>query len=242
MDFFNNEVIDRIFNIVEILLLILVVGILGFSYFKYENNEETEIVGTNDILTDSQDETTLEVLEPIRDEFVFVDIKGAVKKPGVYKLLKGSLVNDVIKVAGGLKSTASTKNINLSRKVSDEMVIIVYTESQLNKMNVKTDIFCKSDKVEISDCNNSSIIEKNESGLEDKSNSSSNTDSISKKISINYGTKDELMTLSGIGESKALAIIDYREKNGLFKKLEELMNVSGIGEAAYNKIKENITL
>jgi competence protein ComEA len=50
------------------------------------------------------------------------------------------------------------------------------------------------------------------------------------------------MTLSGIGESKALAIIEYRDNNGGFKVLEDIMNVSGIGEAAYNKIKDYITL
>ena len=63
-----------------------------------------------------------------------------------------------------------------------------------------------------------------------------------KKISINSGTIEELMTLPGIGETTAWKIISYREKAGCFHSLEELMNVSGIGEKKYAKIKDLITL
>ena len=64
----------------------------------------------------------------------------------------------------------------------------------------------------------------------------------SKKISINTATKEELMKLSGIGESKANAIIKFREENGNFTKIEDIMNVSGIGESAFEKIKDDICL
>ena len=59
---------------------------------------------------------------------------------------------------------------------------------------------------------------------------------------LNTATKEELMTLSGIGESKAEAIIKYREDNGTFKTIEEIKNVSGIGDAAFEKIKDSITV
>ena len=59
---------------------------------------------------------------------------------------------------------------------------------------------------------------------------------------MNKANKEQLMTLTGIGESKALAIIKYREDNNGFKSIEEVMNVSGIGEALYNKIKDSITV
>ena len=62
------------------------------------------------------------------------------------------------------------------------------------------------------------------------------------KISINNATKEELMTLPGIGESKAKEIINYREKNGPFKTVEDLKKVTGIGDNIFAQIKENITL
>lgn len=62
----------------------------------------------------------------------------------------------------------------------------------------------------------------------------------SSKVNINSATKEQLMTLAGIGESRAEDIISYRNKNGGFKTIEDIMNVSGIKEAAYEKIKENI--
>ena len=62
------------------------------------------------------------------------------------------------------------------------------------------------------------------------------------KISINTATKEELMKLDGIGESKAENIIKYREENGNFKTIEDIKNVSGIGDAAYEKIKDSITI
>ena len=60
-------------------------------------------------------------------------------------------------------------------------------------------------------------------------------------ISINTANQEELMTLPGIGEAKAISIIRYREENGAYQKIEDIMNVSGIGESLFAKIKENIT-
>ena len=69
---------------------------------------------------------------------------------------------------------------------------------------------------------------------------SSENETAKKLININTATKEELMQLSGIGESRALSIIAYREKNGGFKKISDIMNVAGIKEAAFEKIKDSI--
>ena len=157
--------------------------------------------------------------ECVDDEFVLVDIKGAVKKPGVYKLNKNSIVNDVIDAAGGLKSSATTDDINLSKSIYNEMVIYISTKSELKeKQNSSNNV--------------PSIVE----------NDNSDICNVGSKVNINSASVDDLMTLKGVGESKALKIIEYRNTNGLFKSIEDIKNVSGIGETFYEKIKDYITV
>ena len=113
------------------------------------------------------------------------------------------------------------------------MVIYIYTSKELNSTNVVSEP-CVCNEVDISSCNGNSIIVPGE-----ESNNNVVTNNL---ININKASKEELMTLTGIGESKAIAIIKYREDNNGFKDISEIMNVSGIGEALYNKIKDSITV
>ena len=62
------------------------------------------------------------------------------------------------------------------------------------------------------------------------------------KVNINAATADQLQALPGIGPSYAQRIVEYREKNGPFKKVEDLLNVTGIGEKTFEKIKDRITV
>jgi len=159
-----------------------------------------------------------------------VDIKGAVKKPGVYEVTHDMNVNDVIKQAGGLKKSATTKNINLSKKLEDEMVIVVSTKDSLNKTSsaiIKNDALITNEK--------KSEISIN-SDIESSFNELNNN-----LININSATINELLTINGIGESKAEAIISYRSKNK-FNSIEDIKNVSGIGESLFEKIKDKITV
>ena len=209
--------------------LLLIVAIIGFSIF-HKNDKK---LNDEDIaLVEEIEEIKPEVLAEVKEKEYYVDVKGSVKNPGVYKVKEGTIINDVIALAGGLKSGASTKNINLSKKISDEMVIYIYTAKELTNLNKESECHC--DKVDISSCEGASVI------ISDNVSTSSNE--TKGLVNLNTASKEELMTLSGIGESKALAIIDYREKNGGFKTKEELMNVSGIGEASYKKIESNITV
>lgn len=222
---------DNYLKILGVLCLVLIVAGGCFFYFKNNKKEirkdnDASVVEENKQISDVVEEV---VIEPVK--LLNVDVKGLVNKPGVYQVQEGTIINSVLELAGGLKKGATTKNINLSKKVSDEMVIYVYSEYQLNNLNENTNIKeCINNSVDISSCKGTSVIEN-----EKEKNSIG-------KVSINNGTKEQLMTLSGVGEAKALAIIKYREDNNGFKTLEEIMNVSGIGEAAYNKIKDNIEL
>ena len=154
-----------------------------------------------------------------------VDIKGAVINPGVYTIDINSTVNDLIIKAGGLRSDADTSIINLSKRLKDEDVVIVYTISEVKRLT-SGDTAVK-------------VIEK-----ECMCPKISNIACINKKtnlININVASLDELTKLEGIGKSKAQAIIDYREEH-LFTSIEEVMNVKGIGKTIYEKIKDSIEI
>lgn len=160
---------------------------------------------------------------------VLVDVKGEVITPGVYDLTDSNTVIDAINKAGGLTKKSDTSNINLSKKLEDEMVIIVYSKEEIRKMKTQTQT-CPN-------YNNACIKESDE-----KSKLESDTTTQSGKVNINTADVTALQTLNGIGEVKAKAIIEYREKNGNFEKIEDIKNVSGIGDSAYEKIKDNITV
>ena len=226
-----------------VIIMFICLSIFLFWKVQHKNHDDVKesVVSEVAIKEDqSKEETKEEPKEEIVDKKVFnVDIKGAVKKPGVYSLEEGSLVNDAIKMAG-LKSSASTKNLNLSKKISDEMVIYVYTLKELTSKDIVTTEDCVSNTVEISNCDGASIIVTEEQKEETKETTVDNDNN--SLVNINKATKEQLMTLPGIGEAKALAIIKYREDNNNYKDITEIMNVSGIGEALYNKIKEFITI
>ena len=164
-------------------------------------------------------------------EYVIVDIKGEVASPGVYELIKGSRVIDVINEAQGLTNDANTRYINLSKILEDGDAIVIYSNKEIEDAS-------KEERIEVTApciCEdvNSACIENNIKN----ENSNLNT-----KVNINTASEEELTSLNGIGESKAKAIIKYRKENGNFKSIEEITKVSGISESLFAKIKENITV
>lgn len=193
-------------------------------------------------------------------EYILVDIKGEVKTPGVYKLPVNSRVIDAIEASGGLTKKAVTTYINLSKTLKDENVIIINKKSELKKIEEKKNI----EEIKIN--NNSSVSVKTsdvitndvdkvkeeptaetitktpEEALSPANESSRKLKKETTSVNINESSIEELTTISGIGESKAKAIIEYRTTNGPFKSVEEIKNVSGIGDKLYDKIKAYITI
>ncbi len=208
------------------LVIVLATTISSIIYF-YEPKKEKKIekVAVEKIKKETKKEDT--------EKLYMVDIKGEVISPGIYELPSTSRVIDVINKAGGLTDIADTSVINLSKKIEDEMVIIIYSEYEVNNwLTTKQEEEYLQEK-----CQNSeeSKIE-NDACISD--NAIENNETL---ININTATKEELMTLSGIGETKALAIISYREKTP-FTSIEDIKNVSGIGDSTYNEIKDYITV
>lgn len=166
-----------------------------------------------------------------QEKTISLEVKGAVKNPGVYKINDEKTVEDIL-ILAELTNESDTSQINLSKKVYDEMVIIVPSKEEIKSLNVAT-----AYKVIENECVCPKII--NDSCI---SLSIPNDEIItSTKISLNKATKEELMTLSGIGEAKALAIIEYR-KTKRFESIEEIMNIKGIGKSIYEKIKNDISI
>ena len=152
---------------------------------------------------------------------IVVDIKGAVAKPGVYKAKKGSIVNDLIKMAGGLTKDADTSNLNLSKSLTNEMVVTVYTKDEVKNMS-KLDSITES--------------------AESTSNDQTTTDQASSLININTASLSELQNIPGVGEAKAKLIIDYRTNCGKFTKKEDIKNIKGIGDKMYEKMAPYLTV
>lgn len=184
----------------KIILVIFFFLLFAVSYLFFKSDDYDELVYLDDNnIYDS------EVVDTVIKKYI-VDVKGAVKFPGTYELEEGKRVIDVINLAGGVLENADLLSINLSKKISDEMLIIIPEINIISEENF------------INDFNNDG------------------------KISINYGTLENLMSLNGIGEIKAKAIIDYRNNNGMFKTIEDIKNVSGIGNSTFEKIKDYIKL
>lgn len=219
-----NRILYNLKKYKLILILILII-ILLFIYLLIANNNESqnnEVIIENIPVENIDDSSTIKI-----------DIKGMIENSGVYELKNDSRVIDAIESAGGLKENANTEYLNLSKKLKDGDVIIVYSNDYIESLKKENIVYIELPCDCPDSINNACITD--EIVNEDISNNNN-------IISINTGTKEELLTLPGIGESKADSIIKYREENNGFKTLEDIMNVSGIGESAYSKIKEYIKL
>lgn len=264
--------------VIGVLLILLIISSI-LLYFSWDEgvNENADVIALKE---DAQpEEKLLENESSIK--MCTVDVKGAVKKTGVYEIECNKKINDVLAMAGGKTKSAYTDNINLSKTISDEMVLYVYTTKEIKASskeitkkeevvstpciseNIYIDSCLEEDKSVITSQNKNDIIisenkpvesDKNsgdneevnnpivDNGNDEKTENENETNIETKLISLNNATKEELMTLSGIGESKAEKIIIYREENNGFKNIEELKNVSGIGDAIFEKIKFNISI
>lgn len=182
---------------------------------------EPEVIALSD--DEEKDEIITEAVETI-----FIDIKGEVENPGVYEMQLGDRVIDAVQMAGGFTDEATTDNVNLSKKLKDESVIIIpsYLKDYEN-VTIKNDY-----EIDIND----DIVQSEKNESDEKIESSSSL------VNINTASVVELMSLDGIGESKAKAIIEYRDINGDFENILDIKNVSGIGESIYEKIKDYITV
>lgn len=149
------------------------------------------------------------------DPAFVVHVCGEVVNPGIYELPAGSRIYEAVKAAGGFTENASEKSVNLASPIEDGVQIRIYSKEEAETLAAGAAPF---DGFEASGEGKEPVV------------------------NLNTATKEELMTLSGIGESRAEDIIRYREENGGFQNIEDIMKVSGIKDAAFQKIKDRITV
>ncbi|TLQ04968.1 transporter [Pediococcus stilesii] len=169
--------------------------------------------------TNSSDPPT----KPSKNQKTMVDVKGAVKNPGVYEVKDGMRVIDAVEIAGGMTDSADRKNINMAQQLSDQQVIYVPVKGEM-----KDTVAQQSENK----ASGGSAAEQNGSG------SSKST----KLVNINSATKEELQSLNGVGEKKADQIINFREEQGEFKTIEDLKKVQGIGQKIFESLQDSITV
>ena len=172
---------------------------------------------TDDATDESSQRQESDSVEKAENEgVIYVFVCGQVASPGVYELPEGSRICQAIDAAGGMLDTASTDWVNQAEAAEDGQKIYVPSKEEADTMP-----------------------DGQQTGLIQDASSAEGTDG---KVHLNAASREELMTLTGIGEKKADAIIRYRESNGGFQSVDELMQVEGIKEGTYNKIKDSIVI
>ena len=199
----DKKTLVKILSIAAILLLAVILRIHG------ANKADITVETADAAATEVSDTSGSDDGPSSSDRLIYVDLGGAVAKPGVYKVTPDTRLYMVIEMAGGLTEDADTNSVNQASFVEDGEKILIPSKGDpaFSASAEQTGAAPASDTA----------------GL----------------VNINLASKDELMTLNGIGEVMAERIIEYRTNNR-FKNKEDIMSVKGIGSGIYEKIKDSI--
>ena len=155
---------------------------------------------------------------------ITVHVCGAVVKPGVYRLPKGAIVLDAVLAAGGFASEADSTWCNQARKLTDSEQLRIYTTEETSQL--------------------AAAGQKSEAEQEKEAGTagSSTSDAADAVVNLNTASKEQLMMLPGIGETRADDILAYRRKHGSFTSVEQLKEISGIGDAIFSRLRDRIII
>lgn len=229
--------IDKDYVIIGVIVIaVFIFMIINLGKIKeFENKDNDKIINVESSINtdnDKNEENKEQKDDNSKEQIVngggiFVHIDGYINNPGVYEIKENDRIKTLIDKAGGFKEGYSIKNINLAAKLSDGDKIYIPSVSEEknseNNNNININSSGKGQNVK-TDRNNVSIMKNNS------------------KININTANISELKQITGIGESTANKIIDYRENVGKFKKIEDIKEVKGIGDAKYESLKNKITI
>lgn len=237
MDRIKEFIDEHLYHILIALLGVigLLIGGLVITNNRPHNINETlpqpAVAKTNSEQTKPPAKSS-SIQEVKETEQLYVDIKGAVKRPGVYQITKEMRIQDAVNLAGGFNKSADKKQINLAGKLIDQQVIYVPLRGEIKGNALEQGITPQASQAGSED---------NTNGVSTSSSASSaTTNSDNAKINLNTADKSKLQELTGIGEKKAEQIIAYRETTGQFKQIEDLKNVSGFGDKTFENLKDYI--
>lgn len=243
-EIFKNK---KTIMIISIIVILIIGGILILNS-KEKNEETVEILekieqgmedgNKQDLIQNSQ--TNIEVNQELNEkieneeiEQIAIHITGEVKKKGILYIEKGARIADAIKVAGGTTKNADLSQVNLAYILEDGQKIYIPNK----KEKIKQEMYIEENSGQ------NVLIEESKNSEEKASTKKENSmKGVKKKVNINSANQTELETLKGIGPSLAGRIIEYRETNGKFDKIEEIQNVKGIGDSKYSNIKDSICI
>lgn len=166
-------------------------------------------------------------------EAVCVHVCGEVASPGVYTLPAGSRLYEAIEAAGGILESGAGEQLNQAAQIGDGQQIYVPSREEVRQGMMSG--AAAQDTAGGGDAAGGRMPDGRCYPAQD-------TAADDGKVNLNTASREQLMTLSGIGEAKAAAIIAYREEHGGFRKIEELMEVEGIKEGVFNKVKDQIRI
>lgn len=221
-----------------VLCLMLLSGCTGRGAVEYRAGSEAFSAGSlEDKTTEAGNQTpdleqNSEEADPVPEEAVekeqprtlYVDISGAVNCPGVYELAEGDRVFHAVAAAGGFTDQAEVRCVNQADLLTDGQKIYIYSLEETEQLGGWMQL------------TGSGVLQP----AAEKSGNTSSPDS--GKVNLNLADKSQLMTLAGVGEARADAIISYRETNGAFSSIEDIMKVSGIKEKLFEQIQDSITV
>ena len=167
----------------------------------------------------------------MQQAMIYVDVCGAVVNPGVFQLAAGSRVFQAIEAAGGYLPEAALTCVNRAGVLTDGQQLYILTQEEMERQGL--------DPAEMSKASDGQMNGSAGTGQNTGMTAQVQQDN---RININIADEAQLTTLTGIGATRAQAIIAYREENGPFAAIEDIMNVQGIKEGTFAKIKDEIVV
>lgn len=167
----------------------------------------------------------------MQQAMIYVDVCGAVANPGVFQLAAGSRVFQAIEAAGGYLPEAALTCVNRAGVLTDGQQLYILTQEEMERQGLDPAEMAKASDGQM----NGSAGTGQNTGMAAQVQQDN-------RININTADEAQLTTLTGIGATRAQAIIAYREENGPFAAIEDIMNVQGIKEGTFAKIKDEIVV